>query len=363
MTGTIARDDGAVRELWYTRCGVPTASGIALHQGWLHAEFGRTGIRLNSVRASEDGETRDSHYDHSLPRMFREGGNIPPIWARSLGRNTVVVGITWVDELQAIVTRSDSGVKDIGDLRGRRFGLPLHPGRLADHSRASSLHGLVTTLQLAGLRANDVEQVDIAAPRFDIRENPETGVLSQGDSQEREGSTLGALRQGQVDAIYIKGPQAAGILRDPAFRVVIDLNAHPDPAVHINNAVPRPVTTDRELLEQHPDLVVRYLTVLLRTGHWAKTAPDEVRRLIALETRGTEDQIRVAYGPNLHNSFVPALSDAYVRGLEQQKNFLRDWGFLHQDFDFASWIDARPLAEAERIVGADAWHGLEARVA
>ena len=23
MTGTIARDDGAVRELWYTRCGVP----------------------------------------------------------------------------------------------------------------------------------------------------------------------------------------------------------------------------------------------------------------------------------------------------------------------------------------------------
>src|SRR5436309_2929815 len=30
-----------VSELWYTRCPVPTASGVALELGWLAHEFGR----------------------------------------------------------------------------------------------------------------------------------------------------------------------------------------------------------------------------------------------------------------------------------------------------------------------------------
>ncbi|MBJ7417547.1 MAG: hypothetical protein JHC88_19190, partial [Niveispirillum sp.] len=40
----------------------------------------------------------------------------------------------------------------------------------------------------------------------------------------------------------------------------------------------------------------------------------------------------------------------YVAGLEAQKNFLRDWGFLAGDFDIQDWIVEGPLAEAERLV-------------
>jgi len=70
-------------DLWYSRCGAATASAIAIRQGWLQAEFSRGGTELRSLRDSEDGSVRDSHYHHQTSGLFREGGNIPPIWARA----------------------------------------------------------------------------------------------------------------------------------------------------------------------------------------------------------------------------------------------------------------------------------------
>ena len=49
--------------LWYTRCPVPTASGIAIHHGWLDAEFAPDGIAIRSLRASADRAVRESHFD------------------------------------------------------------------------------------------------------------------------------------------------------------------------------------------------------------------------------------------------------------------------------------------------------------
>src|ERR1700678_4374487 len=93
----------SVHELWYTRCPVPTASGIALDLGLLRDEFAKSNISLQFIRDSEDPRVNISHFDHSLPGLFREGGNIPAIWARSEGRDTVVVALTWIDEFQAIL--------------------------------------------------------------------------------------------------------------------------------------------------------------------------------------------------------------------------------------------------------------------
>jgi ABC-type nitrate/sulfonate/bicarbonate transport system substrate-binding protein len=340
----------AINSLWYTRCPVPTASSIALHQGWLHQSFAEIGIALESVRASEDEVIRNSHYDNSLRNMFREGGNVPPIWARASGQPTVVVGITWVEEFQAIVVRTDSPLSSIADLQGKKLGLPRHPGELVDHSRASALHGFVSTLRIANISTDAVEFIDVAAPRFDIREDARTGVLAQANGKELQGSVLQSLRDGHIDAAYVKGPGGIRQMQKNGFKVLFDISAHPDPQVHVNNAVPRPITADRELVERHPDLVARYLSVLLRTGRWAEKNADEVLRLVALETSSSIEDAAAAYGPNLHQHFVPTLAPGIVAGLERQKNFLRDWNFLPADFDFASWIVPDPLAEAERIV-------------
>lgn len=342
-----SHQDSEIHSLWYTRCAVPTASSLAFQQGWLQDSFASIDISLNSVRAAEDLSVRESHYDNSLRNQFREGGNIPPIWARAIGQPTVVVGITWVEEFQAIVTGKHSEIKDISQLRGRRLGLPVHQGQAIDHGRASALHGFISALKVADIAADDVRFVDITVPRLDLREDPKTGVLTQ---KKQGPSLLDALNNGSIDALYIKGPGAIKQIRERGLKVLLDISAHPDADIRINNAVPRPITADRDLVIQRPDIVARYLAVLLKTGHWAKQHPRETLELVAHETRSSLEDAATAYGPQLHHSLVPTLDESVVAGLRVQKDFLLKWGFIGADFDFDSWIVHEPLRLAKQLI-------------
>jgi sulfonate transport system substrate-binding protein len=353
MTSTKSSGTNTPSELWYTRCPVPTASGIAQHYRWLHREYAEIGIDLRSIRAADDRSVRDSHFNHSHPGMFREGGNIPAIWARAKGQDTAVVGITWVDEEQVVLTRPDSDIRDVGDLRGKRLGLPLHESANVDFSRAMALRGFVTALALAGEKPDAARFVNIASGDIDLREDPATG--------HPRNAVVDALLAGDIDALYVKGAQGTALLKQHGLRVVLDINSHPDPIVRINNGTPRPVTVDRTLAVDHQDVVARYLAVLLRTAEWANTHRAEVEAAVAAETNTTTQDVADAYGPNFHKKFRARLTPEYRAALENQKNFLRDWGFLAADFDFASWIISEPLTRAETLVEEELWPlGLDA---
>ncbi len=329
-------------EIWYTRCPVPTTSGIAQHFRWLHREFDRHGIALESIRASADRSVRNSHYDHTHPNMFREGGNVPPLWARANGRDTALVGITWVDEEQVILVRGDSDIRDIAQLKGRRLGLPKHDSQIVDIGRAQDLRGLLTALELADIARGDVTFVDLAGGDFDLRE--------QGDRTEPQHLGAAALLAGTVDAIYAKGAVSATLAAQHGFRAILDINANPDPFVRVNAGTPRPITVDRTLALEHPQIVARYLAVLLRTARWAAANRDDVVRAVAAETGKSEQAVVQGFGTTLHLSLTPSLSDQYVKGLELQKDFLLREGFLSADFDYAGWILREPLALAETLV-------------
>ncbi|MCK1441715.1 ABC transporter substrate-binding protein [Bradyrhizobium sp. 2] len=325
--------------LWYTRCPVPTASGIALDLGWLAEEFDHSGIGLNSIRDSEDPRVQISHFSHTLPGLFREGGNIPAIWARSTGRDTVVVALTWVDEFQAILVRKDSPIEQLSDLAGRIIGVPRQTGERVDFARAMSLRGIVTALELAGLSTDDVALRDIESVQ------PAFAGASVGNGRFHELEAR-ALEDGVVDAIYAKGAPGLGSARQHGFRVLTDIGSNPDPTRRINNGNPRPVTVDRRTAELRPDIVARYLTVLIRAAEWAKDNPDAVFDIIGQEVGRTADEARGAYGTRAHFNFGLDLSPLRRRSLAAQKDFLLRHGFIPADFDVESWIDPRPLALA-----------------
>lgn len=341
-TDTAARNS-PVTELWYTRCPVPTTSGIAQHFRWLQDEFGRQGIELKSIRAAEDKAVRESHFNHTQPGMFREGGNVPPIWARAYGQNTAVVGITWVDEEQLILVRQDSDIRDIADLKGRRLALPKHATKLVDVARAQDLRGLLTALDLARLTRDQAEWVDIAGAEYDLREQ-------DANRPRRRHEVVEALLAGEVEAIYAKGAVSATLIEEYGVRPIVDINANPEPLVRVNAGTPRPITVDRTLALEQPKLVARYLAVLLRTARWAAQHPTEVVDAIAAETGATVRAVKCGFGPELHRRFTPELSEQYVNGLAAQKAFLLEEGFLHGDFDFADWIVREPLELAQRLL-------------
>jgi len=354
---TASRRPGQAVELWYSRCGAATASAIAIRQGWLQAEFSGGGTVLRSLRDSEDGAVRDAHYHHQLSGLFREGGNIPPIWARANGAETAVVGITWLDEYQGILSLANGPVRGIGDLAGKRLALPLNRN-LIDFQRGAALHGFVTALGLAGAKATDADFVDVL-PTARVDGAP----VGASDREGRAGAGRGgrnaevdALLEGRVDAIFLRFARGARLAQDPRFHQVININEQPDPLTRVNNGTPRPVTVDRLFLERHPELVVRYLAVLLRTSAWAERHPAEVLALLASEGGGGDVEVKEvldSHGPNVHRAFKPKLTPEYIEGLDAQKNFLRDFQFLKGDFDTQAWVVPGPLAEAERLAQAE----------
>ena len=142
--------------IWYTRCPVPTATGIAADLGWLTAEFAPDGIEVRSLQDVSRAEAADFHYTHAHPGLFREGGNVPALWARSRGEETRLIGLTWIEERQVIHVREDSPVVEPGQLKGLRLAIPTHEIAI-DFWRAMALHGFGGALGMAGLTLDDAE--------------------------------------------------------------------------------------------------------------------------------------------------------------------------------------------------------------
>ena len=97
------------------------------------------GVVVRSIADSPDKLVRESHFNHTLPWSFRQGGNIPAIRARSAGRDTRLIGLTWVDEFQAIITLPQSRLRTSADLFGARIGVPRRAGPIVDFHRATAL--------------------------------------------------------------------------------------------------------------------------------------------------------------------------------------------------------------------------------
>lgn len=329
-------------QLWYTRCPAPTVSGIAQHQRWLHREFARSGITFESIRASQDRAVRESHFRHSLPGSFREGGNVPPIWARAQGQETRVIGITWVDEEQLVFVHPDNPAQDISQLRGQRLGvIRKEQSDLVDVGRAESLQGLLSALRLNGVARNEVQFIDIAAPEWELRE--QLGKLESWQSLPVE-----AVLNHQVDAVFIKGANIIHALQS-GLRPVFNLNRQQDPLQRLSIGTPRPITVDSQTLQEHPELVDRYLAILLHTAQWAASHPQQLAQVVAAETQLDPDTVESVYGTQLAQAFEPKLSPLYRQALALQKDFLLEEGFIAHDFNVEDWIDDAPLIRAHAL--------------
>lgn len=333
-----------VDRVWYTRCPVPTASGLALNLGWLASGFAGHGLDVGVLQDAPP-EIAAHHFDHRLRGLFREGGSVPALAARSEGAPTRLIGLTWIDEGQAVLTRPDTGITGPADLAGRRVAVPgraATPGR--GFPRAMALHGFAGALALAGLTLDDVRQVEVPAA-FE----PTVGA----DSRVGNWPGLSALAAGEVDAVYVKGARAAEEGAAIGAVVAVDLDAVPDRRSRVNNGTPRPITVHERTLAENPGLVTEFLVQTLRAAAWAATRPDEVRAVLAAETHSGAAGVDRAYADGFHTDLAPDLSAERLDLLDRQQRFLHDHGFLAEPVDVHAWAAHEPLAEAHRVLAAE----------
>ena len=163
---------------------------------------------------------------------------------------------------------------------------------------------------------------------------------------------LEQLRAGTVDAVYVKGASAVEAAKNVGAVVGIDTDALADRTHRVNNGTPRPITVHRHLLENHFDLVVRFLHQTLRASEWAKDHLSEVRGFLEGETVAGAEGVAEAYRNGYHLSLHPSLDAERVELFRQQKELLLVHGFLERDFELEQSNDERPLKAAwERLSG------------
>ena len=342
--------------LWYTRCPLPTASGIALDNGLLENELAGIGQKALSIEQSDDPSAMHSHFTHQLPLLFRQGGNIPPIWARSQGADTALVGIAWTPEYQAILALPGSGIRSAADLKGRRLGLPVRSGGEIDFWQAMCLRGYHSALRTASLELADAELVRLPVheryidPQSTERE-AKSWMWSGASRMRRQQAELFALIRNEVDAIYVSGAQGSQLAAMLSAHVVIDLGFHPDPEVQINNQVPNVLTVDGALCRQRPEVVARYLFALQSAAQWAREHPFDSRRTFASEVGAPEEWIASAYGPVMGTDrLVLSLEPNWLAAIDAQKKFLFEHRFITQDFELAQWVNPGPLEISKSMV-------------
>jgi ABC-type nitrate/sulfonate/bicarbonate transport system substrate-binding protein len=346
-SGRQGQQESDLREIWFTRCPVPTATGIAHALGWLREEFAGDGIRVATIQDAP-AELSRHHYDHGIPTLIREGGSLLALAAKAQNAPTKLIGLTWIDEAQAIIVRPDSNISEPRHLKGARVALPAYVHRdIPAHVRGSSiargmsLHGIKGALTIAGLTLDDVTFVEVGSGQGRRSEN--LGELWAG---------LDQLLNHHVDAVYVKGASAVEAARRRGLAVGIDLDRFPDRRTRVNNGTPRPITVHESLLETHFDVVVRFVAQTLRAADWAAANLRGVQDILKRETRAGDEGVAAAYRDGFHANLHPDLSAERVDLLRLQKTFMLVHGFLDSDFDLDAWLDPRPLAAARELLNA-----------
>ncbi|TRL36448.1 ABC transporter substrate-binding protein [Rhizobium straminoryzae] len=331
--------------VWYTRCPAPTPLSIAAQLGWVEQTFARHGIAVASIRDSRDPVVRQSHFDHHLDWSFRQGGNIPPTWARAGGARTRLVGLTRTDEFQAVIALPGAGIVAGHDLKGRRLGLPRRPGDRIDFQRATALKGIVSALEISEISVDDVELVDIEAATSALSTQAEAGPFAL-SRRLPYGEEIKALHRGSIDAFFVKGAEGVTVANLIGAQIVAETGFHPDARIRINNGTPRPLTVDATFATERPDLVADLIAAVQRVDEWAQANPADAVRFIAAEIGVSEAAVRAANGVEVHRHLSLTLDPVEIDAIAHFRDFLLQWGFITESFNVNDWVDPRPLALA-----------------
>jgi ABC-type nitrate/sulfonate/bicarbonate transport system substrate-binding protein len=347
----------SAKDVWYTRCPVPTALGLAIRLDELERDLERRGVTVHSLQRTVDRDVRQSHFTHSLDRSIRHGGNTPAIFARSEGADTKVVALSWTDTPHLILSLADSGVRSVADLKGRRIAITKRENDVIDFWRAAALRTFEVALASEGLSLSDVELVTIPVGRSyldDGRLGPSATNqrLTRGGGLQRE--EIFALIRGEADAIYSQSSFGIDVKNFLGAHVVYDAGKHPDALARANNALPEAFTISRSLIEDDLDIAAQIVAHSIAAADWARGHVDETIRFVAAEQGVSEDTVRQGYGAVLAEQLDIDLSELRVNALKARKDFLLSHGFIRTDFDVDDWIDARPLNRARELLASGA---------
>ena len=345
----------AADEVWYTRCPIPTAFEVALHDGTFDEEFTRSGHKWLPIAQSPDPATHQSHFTHRKARSFRHGGNVPAIYARARGADTKVIGVSWPRTSYPVLALPGSGIATAADLAGKRLLVPRRDETAIDFWRASTLGVYTSALASAGLTLDDVELVEVAE-RDHVLPNSDHADLrgrqrwALSDKYYFQRTVIGPLLRGEVDAVSSQTVLARELQGLTGAVVVYDQADQDDLLARVNNGAPDTLTVSGAFAAEQPEQVARVIVRLLDAAAWARGNPRATIELFSDRLQLPTALLDATYGDELAGHLDVSLPDWTARVLQHQHDHLLRHGFITEPFDVQAWTDPRPLELAQELL-------------
>lgn len=229
---------GQLREINLDWATYSPTSLVLKKFGWVEEEFAKDGIKVNWVYSVGSAAAIESLRSRAV--HFASTAGVVALNARAQGVPVKSVYIFSKPEWTALVTRPDTGIQRIADLKGKR---------VAAYVGTDPWFFLLRALEVHGLSSRDVTIVNIPHPEGRI-----------------------ALERGDVDAWAGLDPHMADVqlrrgyplfYRNPDFNTYGTLNVLED------------------FLRDHPDIVRRVIALYERARQWTLANLEEAAQILA----------------------------------------------------------------------------------
>ena len=293
--GSVAQAADQPKELRIDWATYNPVSMLIKDKGWLEKEFAKDGTSIRWVQTL--GSNKALEFLNAGSIDFGSTAGSAALVGRINGNPIRAIYVYSKPEWTALVTRKDSPIKTVADLKGKRVAV----------TRGTDPHiFLVRALQKAGLTEKDIQPVLLQHP---------------------DGAT--ALIRGDVDAWAGLDPMMAQTeIRDDARLFYRDADANTYGILNVRE----------EFAKDHPDLVKRVLTVYEAARKYAVAHPDELEASFIAATKLPKDVVekQLRERTDLSNGKIgkPQRDSILAAGLA-----LQEAGVLKKDVDVAKALD------------------------
>jgi ABC-type nitrate/sulfonate/bicarbonate transport system substrate-binding protein len=263
------------------------------HLNLLHVIAGSGAWAKQGLDVNYDFQIKSAEAHRAIEKgevEFVGGNHISTYGHRARGDKWVYLGQTLNSVHPKLVVRPDSGINGIGDLRGKRVGtIGHHPG--------------LNDWLLLKQRGLDVDRDDYELVK-EIKGVITPDYVSQLSGEEAEKAKKLRrkplwtwVRDGDVDAALLLAP--AHLFAENAGLKVIDVE--PLPMIWYTT-----ISSGLPFVQQHPDIVERFLKGIIEGIHFFKTHPEESIKII--QTRyDKEGKLNLEQATYIYQELAPLL--------------------------------------------------------
>ena len=278
----------------YVKLPLNVPSIVEKKKEMFEEEFGKDGIEVAFPEITQGSKMTQAVAAGSLDFCNALGGT-SAILAAANGVDIKVIGVySRAPKAFTIMSRNEE-IKSMADLKGKKVAGP----------KGTILHQLL----IAGVNESGISMGDVEFINMGIAE------------------AVAAMNSGNVDAALVAGPAVTKALSDGAS-IVTTGEGLLDATIVIG--------ASGKFIQEHPDMVKRYMDVHSRSLQFMKDNREETIELAAQETGISKEDVEKMYG---WYDFSPQISQNDIDELKKTQEFLIQNGMLEKGIEIESIID------------------------